>query len=102
MVSEVAKADDAQIFARCVCALLSGLVRQRELDILGRGQPGEQCVLLEDHAAITSRSDQLVIVQEEVPCGRLFESGDDAQQRGLAAPCNPHDDEPQTLSQMIG
>src|SRR5262249_6482275 len=58
---------------------------QAEGDVLAHGQPREQRVGLEHHAAIGARTRHLAPVEHDTAAGRPVEAGDDAQQRGFRA-----------------
>jgi len=66
---------------------------ERELDVLLRRQPVDQALLLEDHAQV----DLVARAGERDLAARgLFQPGDEAQQRGLAAARRP--DQPHQLA----
>ena len=52
--------------------------------------PGEQCVLLEDHAPLYVGAHNALAVQEAVAAGGLMEARQNVEQRGLAAPGGTH------------
>jgi hypothetical protein len=58
---------------------------QAEADVLAHGQPGEEGVTLEDHAAVRARSADHHVVHQHLAGGGEVEPGDDPQQGGLAA-----------------
>ena len=58
---------------------------QTEGDVFAHGQPREQRVGLKHHAAIRTRSGDLVPVEDDAAAGRPVKPGDDAEQRGFSA-----------------
>ena len=74
--------------------------RQRERDVLPRGQHRDEVVRLEDEAELVApqRREPLVVEVRELLAGdddrarrRAVESGEQVHQRGLAGPGGPHD-----------
>src|SRR5882724_1895060 len=57
---------------------------QAERDVFAHGQPREQCVRLEHHAAIRARSRYLASVQNDAAACRPVKPGDDTEQRGFS------------------
>ena len=58
---------------------------QPEHDVPADGQPGEERVLLKDHPAFRTGSDDRFAVQQNFPGSRRLESGQNADQRRLSA-----------------
>ncbi len=56
-----------------------------EVGVLHDIEPGEECMLLEHHAAIGTRTSDFVIVQENMAIGRSDKTGHQVQQCGLTA-----------------
>jgi hypothetical protein len=57
----------------------------RQVDVLGAGQPRQQRVVLEDHAAFRAGRGNLAAVAQQHPAGRLEQACDQVQQGALAA-----------------
>ena len=56
-----------------------------EADVLPHRHPRKQRVILKHHAAIAAGAGDGLAVDRDLAGGRLFESGDDPQQRGFSA-----------------
>src|SRR5690349_8628192 len=65
--------------------------QQTELDIAQHGEPSEQRWFLEDDTAIKARSFDRLIVQQDRTSAGLDQTGDDFQERALAAATRPQD-----------
>ncbi len=80
-------------FFRDLRGLRPGLARKREPigHVLDHGLPGQQRILLEHHGAVRAGLSDAGAVHEHGTVGRLQQSVDDAQQRGLAAAARAHD-----------
>ena len=87
--------------AAAVRALRAGhaVQLQRQRDVLRRGQPGEQVVVLEhvaDRAAaqpglgVARHARQRVAADEHLAAGRVLQAAGDGQQRALARPARAH------------
>src|ERR1700730_1561239 len=87
LVLVLGEADQREVPARGGPALgpRQALDHRAELHVLDRRAPGEEGVLLEDHAAIGAGMRHLVPVHEDMPRRGLDEAGDHVQERGLAA-----------------
>ena len=58
---------------------------RRELDVLEAGEPRQQGVVLEYHAAVGTGPGHFALGEHDVAAGRPEQSGDDVEQRRLAA-----------------
>ena len=87
LFERIGKADPSQHLTRRLLALLGRHAAhgKTEADVLPDIQPGEQRCLLEDQAALWRRSGDGFAVRADRARGRLFEPGDEIEQRALAA-----------------
>jgi hypothetical protein len=69
--------------------LCDALQTQAKLDVGLRRLPGQQRILLEDHAAIRARPRDLGARDPDFAVGRPIETGDNAQERRFPAPGRP-------------
>jgi len=85
---EAGQADLGDIVPRNVLALGPGLAGQlhAEGDVAQHRRPGQQGEVLEHEGAFRARPEDLLAVDVDLAFRRLQQSGDDLQQRGLAAP----------------
>src|SRR5206468_11595992 len=87
VVLEAAQAHTLDVVRDDAPALGGGraLLAQTEPDVLRDGEPGEEGVGLEDHAALGARSGHGLAIEEHAARGGAVGSGHDAQERRLAA-----------------
>ena len=64
---------------------------QAEHHVLLDRQPGKQRIALKDHAAVAPGSVDRLALQQYLAAGVFFQSGEDADERGLAAAGRPDD-----------
>ena len=81
------KADESHEFVRDLVDLppRQPALARAEADVLAHGEPGEQRVILEHHAAIAARTGDAPPIHQDLAGGRLLEPRDDAQHGRLAA-----------------
>jgi hypothetical protein len=91
VVLETGKPDAVHPFKHHLLAHLRrhAFLAQAEGDVVDDGEPREERVRLEDHAAVGAGRAHRLAVEQDLAGGRLVEAGDQAQQRRLAAARRP-------------
>src|SRR5690349_6384582 len=84
---EALKPDELEVLIGAVVAFRAGHTGQlqAEFDVGADVEPREERSFLEDDDAVPPRPGDGVAADEHFAGGRLFEAGDDVQERGLAA-----------------
>jgi hypothetical protein len=94
-VLEAGQADEREVLTCPPGPLLPrhGLGLQPELDVGLGGAPGEQGVLLEDDPPVEPGAGDGGAVDDDLPCRRARQAGDQVQECGLAAAAGAHERE---------
>jgi hypothetical protein len=105
-VREIRQAHQRQIVLANLASLrkwnMVGLELQTEGDVLLGGQPGENAVLLKDHAAFGARTAHGISIEQDLACGRPLKAGQHVHHRGLATAGRANHGDEVALVNIVG